>query len=161
MIYTGTGRIQAGELRADVTAMQTAVKRRKDCRVRITVEKLHATRSIKQNDYYWSVVTKRVATAFKKQAIASGENPSRWDDPDLVHEVLKATFMDPELVRSGEIRGFISDTGLTLGTHTPDLNKLQFIEYLERIVDHAATAWDCYIPPPDPLWKQHAEQEGD
>lgn len=159
VIYTGVGRICKGELLVDASAMKAAVFRRRDCRVRLTLEKLSATRSPQHNDYYWAVVVARVQAAFKKKAVETGEDPARWDDDELVHDVLKSTFMDPELVRAGKIRGFVSDTGLTIGTHTPDLNKLEFIEYLERIVDHAATAWDCYIPPPDPLWRQHAEQE--
>lgn len=155
VIYTGTGRIVAGELRVHTKEMTAAVLRRKDCRVRITVEKLHATRSKPQNDYYWAVVVPRITTAFKARGV------TRIANDDTTHEVMKSMFMDPELVRTGQIRGFISDTGLTLGTHTPDLNKVQFIEYLERIVDHAAANWDTYIPPPDPLWREHAEQEGD
>lgn len=154
VIYTGTGRIVKGDLRVDTTAMAAEVARRRDCPVRITIEKLHATRSMPQNDYYWAVVVPRIQSGFKKRGIAVG------DDTDVTHEVLKAQFMDPELVRTGQIRGFISDTGLTIGTHTPDLNKLQFIDYLERIGEHAALHWDTYIPPPDPLWRQHAEQEG-
>lgn len=152
LIYTGVGRIAKGELRVDTKAMAAIVARRRDCRVRLTLEKLYATRSLPQNDYYWSVVVRRVQAAFKKKGIEAGR------DPYVTHEILKSQFMDPELVRTGQIRGFLSDTGLLIGTHTPDLNKLQFIDYLERIVDHAATAWDTYIPPPDPLWRQHAEQ---
>lgn len=139
----------------DKSGFRASCKRmgkRKRGRVRVTVERLHATRSEAQNDYYWSVVVKRVQAAFKSRQLAAGEHP------DVTHEVLKAQFMDPELVRSGEIRGFISDSGLTLGTHTTDLNKLQFIEYLDRIVDQAAANWDCYIPPPDPLWREHIER---
>lgn len=155
LIYTGTGRILKGDLRVNTKAMHDAVARRRDCLVRITLEKLYATRSLPQNDYYWAVVIKRIRHAFKKRDVDA------WKDSEVTHEVLKAQFMDPELVRTGQIRGYISETGLTIGTHTPDLNKLQFIEYLERIVDHAALHWDTYIPPPDPLWREHAEQEGD
>jgi hypothetical protein len=33
---------------------------------------------------------------------------------------------------------------LTLGTTTTELDKLQFADYLDRIVDHAALHWDCH-----------------
>lgn len=120
-----------------------------------TFEKAHATRTRAQNDYYWAVVVPRIAATFKELRLLAGE------DPKTTHEVLKSQFMDPELIRTGKIRGFISDTGLCIGTSTKDLNRLQFIDYLERISDHAAEYWKTYIPPPDPLWREHAEQEGD
>lgn len=153
-IYTATARVSKGEL-CSPRDLATAFRRWKDCPVRITVEKLHATRSLPQNDYYWSVVIPRIQHAFTARGIDAGK------DPDVTNDVLKTQFMDPELVRKGLIRGFLSDTGLLIGTHTRDLNKLQFIEYLERIVDHAAEYWKTYIPPPDKLWRQHAETEGD
>ncbi len=147
-IYVANGRVKSGELRiAAPDKMAAAIKRWRDCPV-----KIHATRSRPQNDYYWSVVIARVQAVFKARDISAG------NDPDVTNEVLKAQFMDPELVRTGQIPGYLSDTGLTLGTHTRDLNKLQFIEYLERVVDHAAEHWDTYIPPPDKLWREHAEQ---
>ena len=154
LVYTGTGSIRGGVLHVDTKGMAAEVVRRRDCRVRVTVERLVATRSMPQNDYYWAVVVPRCTYAFKSRGVTLIAND------DVTHEILKSMFMDPELVRAGKIRGYISDTGLTIGTHTPDLNKLEFIDYLERIGEHAAANWDTYIPPPDPLWRQHAEQEG-
>lgn len=136
--------------------------RRRDCDLVITIEKLHATRSLQQNAYYWPVVVGRVTALFRK---------CKWitaDDPQMVHEILKSQFMDPELVRLGKIRGYLSDTGLLLGTSTTDLNKLEFIEYCDRIIEHAAAHWrdpetdePLYIPPPDPHWRENAEREAD
>lgn len=153
--YAGTGRIEGGVLRLHkMKAFEEYCRHRDDCNVEFTLEKLHAHRSKRQNDYYWSVVVARVKDAFiKRKALAASASN------DLVHEILKSQFMDSELVRRGRLVGYISDTGLTLGTSTTSLNKLEFIEYLERIVDHAATAWDCYIPPPDPFWKENAIRE--
>jgi len=154
--FTCGGRTEAGKLRVrNARRYDEAVAAFGDCEVLVTIEKAHATRSKPQNDYMWAVVIPRIQQAFKKKGIEAG------DRPDVTNEVLKAQFMDPELVRTGRIRGFLSDTGLLIGTHTSDLNKLQFIEYLERLVDHAAANWDCYIPPPDPNWREQAEREPD
>jgi hypothetical protein len=152
--YVGTGKIEGGHLHAfHKREMTEALLTWKDCLVTITIERLHATRSKLQNDYYWGVVIPRLCETFRKRKLPQG------NDPDLMHESLKAQFMDPELVRTGLLRGFISEGGLTLGTSTTQLSKLQFMDYLERIVDHAALHWDTYIPPPDPLWREHAEAE--
>lgn len=154
--FCTTGRIEDGQLyMRNKNEMRDELTAWKDGEVIITIERAHAHRSTAQNAYYWGVVVPRVQDAFKKKGIEAG------DRPDVTNEVLKAQFMDPQLVSRGRIRGFISDTGLLIGTHTSDLNKLEFIEYLERIVEHAATSWDCYIPPPDPNWREQAERQGD
>ena len=133
--------------------MDATVKALRDGEYVLTIERAHAHRSQLQNAFYWSVVIPRIQEAFKTKGIQAHR------DPKLTNEVLKSQFMDPELVRTGAINGFLSDTGLLIGTHTSDLNKLQFIEYLERVVDHAAEYWDTYVPPPNPNWKEQAERE--
>lgn len=154
--FCTSGQIKDGTLyMRNRKSMESDLKRWKDCEVTITIERAHAHRSKAQNDYMWSVVIPRVQDVFKKKQIDA------WRDPKLTSEVLKSQFMDPRLVQQGRIRGFLSDTGLLIGTHTSDLNKLEFIEYLERICEHAAAHWDCYIPPPDPQWREHIEREGD
>lgn len=154
--YCTTGRVDKGQLyMRNKRAMQEALASWKPGEVVITIERAHAHRSTAQNAYYWSVVIPRIQEAFKKKGIEAG------DRPDVTNEVLKAQFMDPQLVSRGRIRGFLSDTGLLIGTHTSDLNKLEFIEYLERIVDHSAANWDTYIPPPDPNWKEQAQRQPD
>lgn len=159
MRYVATGRVVAGVLHVfHRLEMLDALKRWRDCRVTVTIEKQHATRSPLQNGYYWSVVVSRV-----RAALRDGKGGNRYiaagTDDDLTHECLKAQFMDPELVRTGQIRGWISEDGLTLGTSTTQLDKLQFGDYMDRIIDHAALHWDCYCPPPDPLWREHMEED--
>lgn len=152
--FCTTGRVEGGQLyMRNKRQMEAELKRWKPGDVVITIERAHAHRSTAQNAYYYAVVIPRIQEAFKKRGIDAGRRP------DVTNEVLKAQFMDHQLVSRGRISGFLSDTGLLIGTHTSDLNKLEFIEYLERIVDHAAANWDCYIPPPDPNWREQAERE--
>lgn len=152
--FCTTGRIDNGQLyMRNKKDMERELKRWKPCEVVITIERAHAHRSTAQNAYYYGVVIPRIQAAFKQRRIDAGDNPQ------TTSEVIKSQFMDPQLVTRGRIRGFLSDTGLLIGTHTSDLNKLEFIEYLERIVEHAAANWDCYIPPPDPNWREQAERE--
>lgn len=152
VIYAGGGRIVKGELRAHTKAMAEAVKTCRDCQVLITVERVLATRSLLQNAYYWSVVVALVATTFTKA------RPNRPFSPLETHEILKAQFIDPNLILEGIIPGQVIN-GLSIGASTTDLNKLQFIEYLERIVWWAAEKYDLYIPDPDPDWKRKAAEE--
>jgi hypothetical protein len=130
-----------------------AIARLNDCNGTLTFERSHATRSKAQNDFYWAVVIPRIQEKFRSLGLMAGR------DPETTHEALKAQFMDPQLVHENRIRGYISQTGLTLGTSTTDLNKLEFIDYLERIVQQAAAHWDCYVPDPDPNWREKAEAE--
>lgn len=148
------GRITGGVLHIhSPRKFEAKIARRRDCDVIITVEKLYAHRSLPQNDAYWAIVIPRVQAKFLEKKIIALE------DPLLVHEILKSQFMDPELIRLGRIRGFISDTGLAIGTSTTDLSTLQFMDYVDRISDHAALYWDLVIPPPDPNWRDQAEEE--
>jgi hypothetical protein len=145
------GRVEGGKLfigrRRD---FDRAIARWKDCRALIVVERLHATRSKAQNDYYWSVVVDRIAGAWAAKLL-------RPVSPNEVHELLKAQFLPHEDAAKG-LNGTLIN-GLVIGGTTTRLNKLQFIEYLEAIVGWAAEKWELYIPDPDPLWRQRAESE--
>ena len=113
-----------------------------NCPAYVTVERAHATRSKKQNDYYNAVVVARVAAKLNVK---------------FAHELLKAQFLPHDMAMDGTNGSIVN--GLVIGGSTTKLNKLQFIEYLEAIVMWAAEKWDLYIPDPDPEWRQKAEQE--
>lgn len=116
----------------------------KNCPAFVTVERAHATRSLKQNNYYNTVVVPRCAAALKQNT-------------KVTHELLKAQFLPHDRATDGTNGTLVN--GLVLGGSTTKLNKLEFIEYLEAIVMWAAEKWDAYIPDPDPLWREHAMQE--
>lgn len=147
------GRVEGGKLfiskRQD---FDQAIARWKDCRVSVVVERLHATRSKAQNDFYWSVVVARIAGHWAAKM-------KRNVSPEEVHELLKAQFIPPDKAQRGENGTLIN--GLVIGGTTTKLNKLEFIEYLESIVGWAAEKFDLYIPDPDAEWRQRAEAEGD
>lgn len=147
------GRVENGHLHINnLRKLELRLARRRNCDVVVTIEKLYAHRTKPMNDYWWAVIVARVQTKFLEKGIIQRE------DPQLVHEILKSQFMDPELIRLGRIRGFISDTGLAIGTSTTDLSTLEFMELWDRVSDHAAQYWDLYLPPPDPNWRENAER---
>lgn len=119
------------------------IARWKDGECIVTVERAHATRSKAQNDYYFSVVVERVAEHWKKS-------------PKETHEILKAVYLPHEMALKG-LNGTLMK-GYVIGGSTAKLDKLQFMDYLEAIVMHFAEH-GLVIPDPDPLWRQHAEEE--
>jgi hypothetical protein len=125
--------------------LKAAMARMRDGEYTLTLERVHATRSKAQNDYYHAVVVARIAATWERSA-------------DETHEILKAKFLPIEKARTGENGRLMN--GLVIGGSTTRLNKLEFIEYLEAIVMWAASEpLYLYIPDPDPLWRQHAEAE--
>lgn len=147
------GRISRGKLHiSNRREFDAALASFRDCPVFVTVERMHATRSKAQNDYYWSVVVARIAGAWS----AKLERPVSQEE---AHEILKAQFLPHDKAAKGE-NGTLMN-GLVIGGTTTKLNKLEFIEYLELIVGWAAEKWECFIPDPDPEWRQHAEAESE
>lgn len=147
-LYLAVGALTRGKVQIyKQDEMDAVLATKRDCEIELTLEKLYARRTTPQNAYLWSVVIPRVAEHLAL--------PRR-----VTHEVLKAQFMDPRLVTTGKLRGYISSNGLVLGTSTRQLNTLEFVDYCDRICEHAAAHWGgLYIAPPDPLWRQRALEE--
>jgi hypothetical protein len=142
--YVTSARLEKGVLTIrNRRQMDEALKRWQDCNCIVTIERAHATRSKAQNDYYHSVVVARIADKFKR-------------DPKEMHEILKAVHLPHAKAQRGE-NGTLMN-GYVIGGSTTKLNKLEFIEYLETIVQWAAER-DIVIPDPDPDWRAHAEEE--
>lgn len=110
----------------------------------VTVERAHATRSKAQNDYLHAVVV---------EAISEHTGYNAKDAKELI----KAMHLPQDMAASGENGRLMN--GLVIGGHTSRLNKLQFIEFLERVVQWAAEELGVVIQDPDPMWREHAEQE--
>lgn len=107
----------------------------------VTIEKRHATRSLAQNAFYWSVVVRRIA-----------DHTGYTDDE--VHEILKAKFLPKRLTiadGNGEIKG-----EFVIGGTTTRFNKVEFGEYVESIRQWAAEELDIDIPDPDVDWRDGA-----
>lgn len=126
--------------------MDADLSKWRDCEVIVTVEKTHATRSRAQNDYYHAVCVKFVAER-------TGYNLKE------AHEVLKAMHLPRDLAAKGRNGRIVGD--LVIGGSTTKLNKLEFIEYLERIVQWGAETLDIVIPDPDPEWREKALRESE
>jgi hypothetical protein len=129
------GEIRRGRLLVkDATVFAERLTRFRDGAVQITVERKFATRSTKQNAWYWGQVVELVAehTGYT---------------PDEIHEIYKAKFIPKPMAiadGNGEIVGEV-----VLGGSTTRMDTVQFGEYCERIREWAATI-GVVIPDPEP-----------
>jgi hypothetical protein len=132
--YITTGVIEGGKLEIRNRAgLSQALRGMKDGEVLITIERLRATRSQRQNAWYWGVIVQLLAdhTGYT---------------PDEMHEVLKAKFI-PKRFAVADGNGEICDE-LVIGGSTAILNTVEFGEYCEAIRQWAADSLHVVIPDP-------------
>lgn len=92
-------------------------------------------RSLPQNNYYFGVVIQEIREAFLQRGEVM--------DTDMVHEFLKMHFNKKYVIdEHGEILA-------EYGGSTADLNKEQFSDYLERIIQWCAEKLHLVIPEPN------------
>lgn len=129
---TTTGFVSAGRLQMRNRQMVAdQLQRMRDGEVRITIERVHATRSAQANRYYWGVVVELLAEHTGYTA-------------DEIHDVLKAKFLPKKLAvtnGNGEIKG-----EFVVGGTTTKLDKLEFGEYVTRIRQWALDDLGVLIP---------------
>lgn len=145
--YTFTAHIEDGRLKVGLRALQLlreAVKGWRRCPVTVTIEKQHATRSLNANAYYWGVVVAILAdyTGYT---------------PDEIHDSLKLRFLSKEVAFARGNGEVVAE--FVIGGSTTALYSFEFYSYVEEIRQWAFEALDVSIPPPDPEWRAHAEQE--
>lgn len=101
-----------------------------DCDVVVIIKK-RGKRSILQNAYYFGCVVKEIQLRFREL----GHDVSTDD----VHEFLKQKFHYEVIVtpQAEEVR---------VPRSTTEMNKSEFVEYVERIKDWAADTLEIYIP---------------
>jgi hypothetical protein len=139
--------IAHGKLHVDPSqraALQDALLVWPDGPVTLTVGRPQATRSLQANAYYWGAVV---------QALADHTGYT----PDEMHDVLKVKFL-PKAVALNTANGRVVGD-FVIGGSTTALLSFQFSDYIEQVRQWAFEALDCDIPPPDPEWRAHAEQE--
>lgn len=129
------GEIKAGKLILfSRKRFEADVKECKDCRVVVTVRKW-GRRSLPQNNYWHGVVVEEIRLRFK-------ELGHRLEHED-VHEMLKIKFLPMHI---------IDDEGIILATHpgsTATLNKPDFADLMDRVIEWAAISLSIAIPPPN------------
>ncbi len=129
------GEIRGGRLRVKNAGQFAAdLARCRDGAVSITVERKVATRSQRQNAYYWGVCLELVSehTGYT---------------PDEVHEFAKAKFL-PKKLAFADGNGEVKDD-MVIGGTTTKLDTIQFGEFIEAFRRWAAETLDVVIPDPD------------
>ncbi len=126
------GRLLFHNRKAFDSALSTV---RSGTEVELAVTRLYATRSLKQNKWYWGV-----AVSLLSEHTGYG--------PEEMHDILKAKFLPKHLaVTNGN--GRVVDS-FVIGGSTRELNTVEFKDYSERIQQWAAEDIGVVIPDPDP-----------
>lgn len=146
-VYVASGWLEDGKLHIrNRRQFDRVLSGWRDCPVTVTVERAHAVRSKAQNDYYHAVVVDLVSE-------------TTGYDAKETHELLKALHLPQDRAANGTNGRLFN--GLVIGGSTTKLNKLEFIEYLERIVRWGAEELGIVIPDPDPNWREAAARSED
>ena len=108
----------------------------KDCRIKLTIEKLYKKRSIFQNAYYWGVVIDLFCEGYK---YTTGENIHQSE----AHETLKFRFNSKEIVNNetGEILKVIKST--------TEMSTSEYMEYIENCRKFILEYFNIYVPEPN------------
>lgn len=133
--FETTGHVARGQLKIrHRRELEAWAKRLRDCEIVVTIARKHATRSLHQNAYYWSVVVHLLSehTGYT---------------PDEIHEFLKMKFL-PKKLAVTDRNGVIQDEYVIGGT-TTRLNKVEFGEYILSIQQWAAETLDIDVPNPN------------
>jgi hypothetical protein len=143
--------IENGKLKIhDVHGMHEEISLLNDCEVEVIIRKKIKTRSFKQNAYYWGVVIPSIQKGIKElgERLTLNETEN-WlidflasTDKDFTHTFLKHKFIDNFKVdeNTGEI--------IEVKQSTRKLNKENFAEYIERIIQFANEVLEIEIPEP-------------
>lgn len=101
---------------------------------KITIEKAKAKRSLSQNAYYHAAVVPIVQQGLKDLGIKFSK--------EQTHEMLKLRFLKEEIP--------INEHGefITRIKSTTDLNKLEFSDYIEEIIQWSSEYLNVIIEPP-------------
>lgn len=107
--------------------------------VNITIEVLSKKRSLRQNRYYWVVIS-YIVNHFKEHGV-------RDIGKAHMHELMKSRFNTidiPVYAKDGSVKRYI-----TAPTSTSDLDSDEFAEYIDRVKQFAAEELGLNIPDPD------------
>jgi hypothetical protein len=126
------------------SAMQEALLVWPDGPVTLTVEREVATRSVQANAYYWAVVLKALAdhTGYT---------------PDELHEICKVKFLPKDVALKRGNGKVLAE--FVIGGSTVRLSTVEFYDYVEQVRQWAFEALDVDVPPADPDWRAHVEEE--
>jgi hypothetical protein len=143
VIYVATGEMLDGKLRLDARElMLESLREWSDGPVRVTIEKVTATRSQQANAYYWGAVIKAIAT-------------HNGSTPDEIHDVLKMMFLSKEIAFAKGNGEVVAE--FVIGGSTRELTSSEFYDYVERIRAWAMENLELTIAPPDPNWRDEVE----
>lgn len=132
----------------DKTGLNEMIEAIGDCEIEIVFRKKVKRRSLNQNSYYWAVVIPAIQQGIKElgERLTLNETEN-WlidflsaTDKSFTHEFLKHKFIESQTINesTGEI--------IKVKQSTRTLNKDNFSEYLERVIQFANETLEIEIP---------------
>ncbi len=109
--------------------------------IEIVVRRKRKQRSSEQNRYYWGVVIPYILEAFAE--IGNDLQQGNPEHAQIVHSFLKGQFLPPRLVCDAD------GVELKMEPSTTALSKMEFVEYLDRVIQFAAERLQIVIPEPE------------
>ena len=107
------GKIEQGELKLNDLYLSFQLQKMGDCKVRVRIDKVMNTRSLKQNSYLWGGI-------YPLFAETTGHTISE------IHEIFKRKFLSPTFTT-------YRDREIKLPRSTKKLTKGEFADYILRI----------------------------
>jgi hypothetical protein len=131
---TAIGHIKDGQLiLTNINRYNDDISRFKECMIELTIREKNR-RSNPQNRYLWGVVYKELEIRMREL----GNDV----DSDVVHEICKERFNPQSIIGpGGEIIG-------NKGGSTAEMNKGEFMDYVDKIIKFAAEMLEISIPYP-------------
>jgi hypothetical protein len=123
----------------DEGRLAAALRGAKDGPLTLMIERAYATRSAKQNAWYWGQILKLI----------DGHTGQGIDD---LHEFFKLKFNPHRVIVTDHNGVIVGDE--RIGQTTTRLNRMTFGEYCEEIRRWALDELSVVIPDPDPAWRE-------
>lgn len=149
LVYSGVikkGRVDISD-RTKAQYLEGLARWKEGARVRITVERQVATRSLDANAFWWSVCVVQVLETLQAAGHLEG-----WT-PDDLHDLAKAVCLSKEDAAAGR-NGHILGERYVIGGSTTKLNKLEFGEFIKRWKVYCAEKFRVEIPEADRDWRE-------
>lgn len=115
--------------------LATLLRHTRPCDVTLILERLHATRTARQNRAWWRVV---IGTLCEHTGYTADE----------MHEIVKLKLLSTKYLLPHAITGEVVEE-VTLGGSTRKLDKMQFNDLIKRTQEWAAVELGLVIPDPD------------
>lgn len=140
LLYYSHVESETGKIRVPRRFEQEVAESFRGKDVEIVVRRKRKKRSNEQNNYYWGICIPYILAAFVE--LGNDLQEGNPEHAQLVHGFLKKHFLPPHSVTDA------NGEEIQLEPSTARLSKMEFMEYLDKIIHFAAERLHIVIPEP-------------